>query len=53
MYRLLRLIFIGTWELPKRCEHTYEVYSVDYNDYNKYITSRCSKCGKMYTHSVV
>jgi len=53
MYRLIRWFFIGTWELPKRCEHTYEVYHVGNTNINRYITSRCSKCGKMTTHSVL
>jgi len=52
MYRLLRLLFIDTWELPKSCEHTYEVYTVGSTNYSRYITSRCTKCGNMYTHKV-
>jgi len=56
MYRLLRLLFIGTWELPKKpepCSHTYEIYETGDTDYNRYITSRCTKCGDIHTHAVV
>lgn len=56
MYRLLRLIFIGTWELPKKCEHNFEVHSstnVDNRgprgDGSYYVqhTLQCKKCGTM------
>ena len=53
MYRLLRLLFIGTWELPKKCDHTYEVYGTGSTNYNQYITSRCTKCGDMHTHKII
>ncbi len=48
MYRLLRLIFLGTWELPKKCEHTYErILSHDVGNKNGHkiiYIYECSKC---------
>lgn len=56
MYRLLRLLFIGRWELPKICDHKWiEDSRYDYNNsYEKgiKIVSKCEYCGEIYDYKV-
>jgi len=51
MYRLLRLLFIGTWKLPIECQHKWkevEKYSFE-NYYEKGVIKllKCEHCGEL------
>jgi len=53
MYRLLRLIFIGTWELPKQpkpCNHKWKEIAAMSNNYKFVRTLQCEHCGELYDH---
>ncbi len=63
MYRLLRLLFIGTWELPKQpepCEHHWEIIQsttvesdMPFSGVGHIIkTSQCTKCGELINHRI-
>ena len=62
MYRLLRLLFIGTWELPKQpdpCNHKWEIIqstTVDgtFREPLGHITktSQCTRCGDLINHKI-
>lgn len=62
MYRILRLLFIGTWELPKKhepCVHGWEIIQSTTVDSPSFVgvghivkTLQCNKCGELKDHII-
>lgn len=52
MWRILRFLFIGKWELPNKHEHLWEIYdqgsvSVHGRQIGRAYILRCKVCGDM------
>lgn len=53
MYRLLRLICIGTWDLPKKpdpCQHHWREIAAVSNKIKIVRTLQCEYCGELHDH---
>lgn len=52
MIRILKFLILGIWEVPKKCEHEYEIIeeatiSLYGKCKGKRYISRCKKCGNI------
>lgn len=45
MYRLLRFLVIGTWQLPEKHVHNWDVLRQGQTSYGPVTVLRCNGCG--------